>query len=200
MTPEEAERVLVRYESNLNADLYKSRWDAEYASKVVPNLIKCLKVDDKLVLLRALIALDLIGPEAREAGMHVLPLLRHNDAHVQINAIYALTAVFYREGQRALDALVEAAKDPALLKDAMYGLIRLGEAAKPTKEVFITASGHKDGRIRRLALRGLREIGAEGPDVNDTALRAAHDKSLQVRTAAAKLSLKLNIQGTHKNK
>lgn len=193
MTGDEANEVLSRVESNLFADLYKSRWSAGYASFIVPDLIKCLEVDDKSILLRALSALDRIGPEAKAAGPIVCPLLEHRDTHVRINAIHALTSVYYRNGRRALAPLVRATKDPDLLKDAMFGLISLGHAAKSTKEVFITAYSHKDGRIRRLGLRGLSEIGAEGPDVIEVVTRAAHDKNSQVKAAALKLSRALGI-------
>lgn len=191
MTPNEADVILSGYESNLFADLYKSRWDAEYASRVVPNLIKCLDVDDKAILLRTLSAFNRIGPEACEAGPFVSRLLEHRDLMVREAAIYALTGVWFREGRRAVAPLVRMALDPTMLKPVMFGLISLGKAAKPAKEIFVAAFNHRDGRIRRLALRGLRDIGAEGSDVNAVLERAVTDKNSQVKAAAAKMILKI---------
>ena len=142
MTTTEAESILARYESNLFADLYKSRWDAEYASTVVPNLIKCLEVDDKAILMRTLSALHRIGPESDSAGLFVCPFLEHPDVLVRRNAIYALTAVWHREGHRAVAPLVRVANDTGMLKDVMFNLIALGVAAKPAKKIFIAASRH----------------------------------------------------------
>lgn len=186
MTPNEANVVLMRYEADLYADLYKSRWDAAYASKVVPNLIECLDTDEKSILLRTLSALDRIGPEASAAGPLVSPLLEHRDASVRQAAVCALTGVWFREGHRAVAPLTRLANDPSMLKHAMFGLIRLGEAAKPAKNVFVAAFDHRDGRIRRLALRGLSEIGADGPDVIALLKRALNDKNSQVQSAATK--------------
>jgi HEAT repeat protein len=191
MTATEADSILTQYESNHFADLYKSRWDAEYASTVVPNLIKCLEVDDKAILMRTLSALHRIGPEAHSAGLFVCPFLEHPDILVRRTSIYALTGVWYRKGHKAVAPLVRVANDPGMLKDVMFGLLAIGVAAKPAKKIFVAAFDSRDGKIRRLALRGLGEIGAEGKDVMEVLERAKDDKNSEVRSKAVKLIAKL---------
>lgn len=192
MTATEADCILAQHESNLFADLYKSRWDSEYASTVVPNLINCLEVDNKAILIRTLSALHRIGPEAHRAGAFVCPFLEHPDLLVRRTAIYALRGVWHREGHKAVAPLLRVANDPGMLKDVMFNLIELGVAAKPAKEIFITAFNSRDGKIRHLALRGLEAIEAEGDDILETLDRAKEDKNSLVRSVAEKLIAKIN--------
>jgi HEAT repeat protein len=197
VTRDEAYAVLTRLEANNWADLYRSRWDSAFAAMVVPELVGCFEVDEVGILLRSLSALHRIGQAAHSAGDFIIPLLGHVDGRVQQVAVHTLSSVCYRDPQKAVPPLVRAAQNPLLLKDAMFALIYLGHGANSAKHVFIGAFAHRQGRIRRLAIRGLKQIGAEGEDVMAVLYQAVNDKNSKVKEYATRLlqeRLDVNLQ------
>lgn len=64
MKNDESENVLAECEADNFALPYRCRWDTTKAEVVVPLFIGCLKVEDKLILHRALLALHRVGAQA----------------------------------------------------------------------------------------------------------------------------------------
>jgi hypothetical protein len=195
MTTDEANQVLARLEADNFADLYRSRWDAAHAEKVVAMLLPCLKLEDNLVLHRALFALARIGPEADDAAIAaVTRLVFHTDRIVAEVAIHALGGMSLRSPHKVLKPLMLAASVPELQKAALFSLLRFGEAAGSAAAVFVTAFESRDARIRRLAIRGLSEIGADLEIVQQVLPRALKDKNGQVRLAAQRLASRSHMR------
>lgn len=188
VTTDEANQVLARLEADNFAELYRSRWDAAHAAKVVAMLLPCLRLEDNLVLHRALFALARIGPEAHAAITAVTRLVFHTDKIVAEVAIHALGGIGLRSPNKVLRPLMQAAAVPELQKAALFSLLRFGEAASSAAAVFVTAFENGDARIRRLAIRGLSEIGAGLEIVQQVLPHALKDKNGQVRLAAQRLA------------
>jgi HEAT repeat protein len=189
VTTNDAREVLDRLEADTFAELYKSRWDAAHAETVVPALISCLKVSDTAVLHRALSALARIGPEAQQAIDAVIRLMFHADPLIADAAIHALGRISLKCPERAVAPLVHAASKPATQKPALFALIGFGRNANSTASAFATAFASRDARIRRLALRGLKEIGADASIAEPIVALALKDTNAEVRAAAKKLSV-----------
>jgi hypothetical protein len=187
VTPNDANHILNRFEAETRAELYKSRWDTAHAASVVPNIIACLHLADTAVLHRALSALICIGPEAHPAIDSVIPLMSHSDVIIADTAMIALSCISLRCPERAIVPLVQAASKPATQKSALFALIRLGRGAISAAPCFIAAFENSDARIRRLALRGLKEVGAEASIIAQLASRALKDSNAQVRNVAERL-------------
>jgi hypothetical protein len=174
-------------EAGTRAALYKSRWDAAHAQTVVPRIVACLQLADTTVLRRALSALIYIGPEGHLAIDSVIPFVFHTDDIVADNAIYALGCISLRCPERAIGPLVQAASKPSTQKPALFALIGFGRGAVSAAPCFVAAYESGDARIRRLALRGLKEIHADASITDPIVSRALKDPNGEVRTAAEKL-------------
>jgi hypothetical protein len=133
--------------------------------------------------LRALVT---IGPAARGALDAALPHLGSSDPAVVEVAIYAVGFVALRDPRAAVGPLVAAFR-PGFEKPVMHALLGLGPAAGPAAPVFAQAFGHKLAGVRRLALRGLKEIQAPPPIVEAVLAQARTDRSRAVREYARKL-------------
>lgn len=188
MTTSEAQEVLGRLEADKSAELYKSRWDAARAAIVVPPLINCLEVPDTAVLYRTMSALVRIGPESQQAIDAVIKLLPHPDPVINDRAIYTLGRIGLRSPERVIPALVRASSAVATQKQALFALLGFGHNASSTSPTFIEAFQSRDSRIRRLALRGLNEIGAGAEIMKPVLSIALKDKNKEIRTAAQKIA------------
>jgi HEAT repeat protein len=189
VTTDEANQVLARLESDNFAELYRGRWDAAHAAKVVAMLLPCLELDDNLVLHRALFALARFGPKADETAIAaVTRLVFHTDRIVAEVAIHALGGMSLHSPNKVLKPLMQAASVPELQKTALFSLLCFGQAASSAAAVFVTAFESRDARIRRLAIRGLSEIGAGLEIVQQVLPRALKDQNGQVRLAAQRLA------------
>lgn len=188
MTKNEADHVLAKLEADKFSELYRSRWDRTHAATVVPLLLSCLEVEDVSVLRRSLSALHRIGPEAQDAIDVVIRLMSHQDRLISENAILTLSTISLRCPERAIGPLTQMASRAGFQKPALFSLIGLGTGAVSATEVFISAFESSDARIRRLALRGLTEIGADATSVQAILSRALIDHNGQVRAAAERLA------------
>lgn len=187
MTKADAEQILARFEANLFRDLYQSRWDPVHAAAVVPLLKQCLAVDDIALLRRTLSALRRIGPEAHEAEGEVLRLLSHEQPVVRETAAWVLGGICLRQPAAVISPLMAAAEEPAMLKAVLFTLIDFGPAAKRAIPLFMRTFGSSDGRLRRLAIRGLEAIEADFSQVHSVLEKALQDRSAAVRRSAEKL-------------
>src|SRR5262249_40723192 len=138
------------------------------------------------IVLRALGALVTIGPAARGALDAALLHLGASDPAVAEGAAYAVGLVALRDPSAAVGPLV-AALPPGLGKPVMHALLGLGPAAGLAAPVFAKAFGHKLAGVRRLALRGLKEIQAPTPIIEAVLAQARTDRSGAVRVYARKL-------------
>jgi HEAT repeats len=183
----EAIDALTTFEANLFADLHRCRWDADHAATVVPVLTSCLKVDDTNILHRALGALVRIGAPAESAIEAVVKLMFHPDMLISEVATHTLGSIAYRCPERAIKPLSQIAQNPRLQKAALFSLIGLRRGSAPAAGVFVSAFQSTDARIRRLAVRGLKESGVGRNIARPVLARALKDPNGQVRAAAAKL-------------
>lgn len=182
-----AAELLNKVEARDRELLFKARWDRPVAAKIVPPLVELLHSPDPLIVLRTLSALITIGPEAHSAAASIVPLLRSDDRRIYETAAIALACVALRKPSRAVRPLLDMAKDSGRLKYAMFALVSLEHGAKSAAPFFAAAYDSKDSRIRRLALRGLKEIGAEARFAVPVLKRALSDRTLGIRTYAKKI-------------
>jgi HEAT repeat protein len=184
---DEARDTLDRFEANLFHDLYRSRWNGEYAAEIVPPLRQCLTSREVGTLLRSLSALHRIGPEAHQAEADVLPLLNNQESKVREAAVWALSGICLRQPDGVIPRLIEAANDPELLRPVMFALIGFGEKAVSSTPLFLRAFESPDSRQRLLAVRGLKEIGSTFPEIEGVIRRGIVDRSKEVRRYVEKL-------------
>jgi hypothetical protein len=187
MKPKGKSDILASVEAKNRELLYKARWDAKTAAKIVPSLIELLNVGDEPTLYRTLSALMCIGPEAETAAPAIAPLLHSANVHVCDNAALTLARVSLRNPKLAVAPLMTMACNRDRLKYAMFGLIELGPAAKQAASIFAQAYGDKDARIRRLALRGLKECDADAAIAVPILNKAKTDRSKEIRIYAGKI-------------
>lgn len=188
MTEEEARDTLDRFEANLFHDLYRSRWNPQYAAGVVPPLRECLASSDVEILRRTLSALHRIGPEAYEAAAEVLPMLTHPEPKLRESAVWALAGISLRQPETAIPHLLVTAKaHPKLLRPIMMALIGFGPKAISSIPLFLKAFESADSRQRLLAIRGLKEIGPDFIEIEEILRRGLSDRSKDVRLYVQKL-------------
>lgn len=166
--------------------LYKARWDEVAAGEVVPQIVGLLGSPNKNIVQRALRALITIGPLARGALAAALPHLGSDDPHVVDTAAHAIGSIAWRDSDEAIGPLV-AAFGPGHEKAVMFALLGFGPTASSAAPVFAQAFQHKSARIRRLALRGLKEIQAPALIIQEVLAQAQTDRSQEVRKYAQKL-------------
>ena len=174
------------------AILCKARWDETAAANIVPHLVAILDSDNRNTLLRTLRAFVTIGPLACNGATKIAYLLRSPEISVFEAAAIALARISLSNPEAAVRPLVQAADLLGRDKYVMLALIELGVAAKSSSPVFERNFADRSAAIRRLALRGLFEIGAK-----ETLLtllpQAATDKSKEIREYASKLKKRLGL-------
>jgi hypothetical protein len=180
------DEILDSLEANYRARLYQARWDGAAADEVTPLLVGLLANPSRDIVLRALRALMTIGPAARGALAAALPHLRSNDLAMAQAAAYAVGCIALRDPEAAVGPLVAAFR-PGLEKPVMHALLGFGSAARSAASVFAQAFLHKMAGVRRLALRGLKEIQAPASIMETILAHARTDRSSEVREYARKL-------------
>ena len=189
VTTSDAQEVLDSLDAATAAGIENSRWNPAEAAIVVPKLLDCLEVADTTVRHRAMSALVRIGPEAHSAIDLVIRLMFDSDPLIADVAIHTLGRISLRCPDRAITPLVHAASKPTTQKSALFALIGFGHDAISATATFTAAFESRDARIRRLALRGLKEIGADASITEPIVSRGLHDTNGLVRAAAQKLSV-----------
>lgn len=186
---DEAEAIVLldRFESHLYQDLYLSRWSKEHATEVVPELRRCFHCEHSEILRRTLSALGRIGPEAQEAEAEVVALIDHDMPIVREAAVWTLGRICLRRPERAVPRLIEAARDDTLLKPSLFALIGFGPDAIAAIPLLLRTFESTDGRLRLLALRGIKEVHAEFDRVESVLRRGLVDRSKDVRRSTEKL-------------
>ena len=111
----------------------------------------------------------------------------HADMLISEVATHTLGCIAYRCPEQAIEPLRQVAQDPNLQKAALFSLIGLRRGSAPAAGVFVSSFRSRDARIRRLAVRGLKESGVGGNIARSVMTRALKDPNGQVRAAAAKL-------------
>lgn len=187
-TKHEAREILDELERDSNSQLYRCRYDAERVAIIVPQILSCLAIDDTVIVHRALCALHLIGRDAHLAIQAVTKFVFHHDKVIRDVAVLTLARISIRYPQRAIKPLVFAASEPETQKLALFALIDLGPNAISAVSVFVSAFESRDARIRRLALRGLKVIGADKATVEPLIKSARNDSNGLVRDTAEKLA------------
>jgi HEAT repeat protein len=176
---------LEKCEGNTRAILYKARWDETTVAEIVPRLINVIRSNDAELQRRALAAFVTIGAPAWQAAPHIIPLLQSENTLVFQTAAHALYRVSRNKPELAIQPLIAMAEIAGREKFAMQALIELGTSAKSAIPIFIRAFDDSTVYMRRLALRGLKEIGAKGQELNEILQRAATDRSKEIREYAA---------------
>lgn len=185
----DATATLDALESNMSRSLYDCRYDRERRAATIPILLELLGVDDVAIKQRAMRAIARIG-RCNELGAlgELVPLicmgLRHDDELTRRTAVGVLFAVGSDNPEVAVPALVEACDEGRLLDAALLALIEIGAAARAATSCFHRFATHRQGKIRRLVMRGLGAIGADDADSRAILQTGLVDRNKRVREMA----------------
>ena len=184
-------------EANMSRSLYRCRYDGEHRNATIPVLLKLLAVDDLAIKQRAMRAVATIGHcDAIGALAPVVPLLsadvQHEDELTRGTAIGALHAVGRDHPEAAVPALVGACDDERLLDAALLALVEIGKSAQSAATCFRRFAKHRDGKIRRLVMRGLGAIGADDEESLAILQAALHDPNKRVREMAERVVARMD--------
>lgn len=153
---------------------------ARFGEPAVSELRAMLKVDALDVRKMAVTTIGLIGPEATDAVPDLVALLRDPQGELQGDALDALASI----GLRAVPALAGALKqeqDPALRKQTILALGRVGKPAVP---LLADVLNDKDPSVR---LHAVTSLGRIGRTAVPTIALAFRDQDRDVRLEAARV-------------
>lgn len=189
--------TLDELESDMWSSLYRCRYDRDHRIATVHVLARLLADEDVSIRQRALRAVSRIGPcDTPGALAELVPLLcadlRHEDDLTRRTAASALFAVGADAPKAAVPALIDACSDDVLLDTALQALVEIGQSAKSAAPCFRSFATHRNGKIRRLAVRGLGAI--EAADAKSRAVldAALSDPNKSVREMARKVISRRN--------
>lgn len=184
---------LDRLEANQWHALYRCRTDPDHRKKLIPKLQSLLENPEAEIQQGALRAVARIGPCQQVGALATLvpsvaTLSQSEDLLTRKTAIGCLHNIGGDHPQSAVPALIKACDDPQLLEGALLALVDFKKAASPALPLYHRLTGHKQAKIRRLALRGLSAMEAGDKRSREIIQAALHDKSQVVRQLAEKLS------------
>ncbi|MBC8354158.1 MAG: HEAT repeat domain-containing protein [Planctomycetes bacterium] len=193
----EAIATLDALEANMSRALYRCRFDAEHRDATLPVLAALLAEDDTAIRQRAMRAVATIGHcDTTRALAALVPLLcanlLHADELTRGTAVGALFAVGQDNPEAAVPALIDACDAESLLDRSLLALIEMGEAARSAVPCFRRFATHRNGKIRRLVMRGLGAIGADDEDSRTVLNAGLRDPNKRVRDMAQKALVKVN--------
>ena len=189
---------------NLEADncasLYRCRHDAQHRRSVMDSLTELLSIPDTAILHRAMNAAGRIGGafDQSNALAELVPLvtthLSSDNDLIRRVAVGVLHCIGSDDTSRAVPALIEACDDELLLDAALLALVDMSDGSRDALHCFHRFSGHSNGKIRRITLRGLGACNANDPDSIRILNTATNDKNKAVREMAAKTLAKMANQ------
>jgi hypothetical protein len=168
--------------------LYRARRSPPDAERVVALTVPLLDSSAEATVVGALNCLFTAGPAVAAAIPAVRRQLEHASSLVREASIATLSQIAQSSPNAAVQDLLRIAERPEHLRAAVWWLIHLrrGAAAAAPLLCRVGASG-SDAKLRALALRGLRDIGASDEIAVSTWKQALADRSATVRAQASKL-------------
>ncbi len=180
--------------------LYRCRHDSEHRHSVLALLKQLLRNPDLKVLHRAMNAAGRIRGafDATNALAELVPLVaKHvssDDELIRRVAIGSLHCIGSHDTECAVPALIGACDDETLLDAALLALVDIANGSPTAVQCFHRFSSHSNGKIRRIAIRGLGMSNAADNASIAVITAATNDRNKSVREMAGKVLAKIQAQ------
>jgi len=157
---------------------------ANYGNTAVPALLKRLKTGDDSAKMGVLRALAVLGPDARTAAPHVIPLLQSPKFEVRVEAAAALGKI--GPAPAAAPQLVKLMEtDVAWVRiEAARALGKIGADPKNIQPALLKALVDEVGSVRLTAVQSLGDLGIKDPAVLEALTKAKAEKDPRIPKAA----------------
>lgn len=187
----EAGAVLGKLEAKQWQKLYLCRYDRKHRDATIPVLAELLAHDDRAIRHRTLRAIGRVGPcDTIGALSPLVPLVcefvEHDDELTRAMAVGVLFGIGRDDPESAVPALVAACDQEELLEAALLALVEMGPAAKKAAPCFHRFARHRNGKVRRIVMRGFGAIGADDARSRKVLQAALNDRNKAVRETAEK--------------
>ena len=182
------------------AALYKCRHDADHRKSVLTVLTQLLRSPDPAILHRAMNAAGRIGGAFDEpnALADLVPIVSKyvssDDQLIRRVAIGAIHCIGSHDTECSVPALIGACDDEMLLDAALLALVDVANGSAAAIRCFHRFASHSNGKIRRIAIRGLGASNANDQETLKILTAAANDKNKSVREMAGKVLHRIAAQ------
>lgn len=183
------ERVILdRINANNWAELYRCRWSAPDADRVVPQLIRMLEGDDIQFVDEALRALFRIGTAGVSAAGPVAKLTQSVFPITKELAVLTLGQIGQTVPALCIEPVASVLTDPKCCHGALRILAFMGRKADVALDRVLPLFQHGDAKIRKAVVVAAASINASHPGTLRILRLASQDRSKIVREAARRLT------------
>jgi len=189
MNPTESLNAL---EADHWAALYRCRHDADHRSSVLTILTQLLRSPDPAIIHRAMNAAGRIRGAFDEphALADLIPIVTKyvssDDQLIRRVAVGSLHCIDSHDTECSVPALIGACDDETLLDAALLALVDIANGSTAAICCFHRFASHSNGKIRRIAVRGLGASNASDDNSLKILTAATNDKNKSVREMADK--------------
>ncbi|TWT81679.1 hypothetical protein CA13_31320 [Planctomycetes bacterium CA13] len=182
------------------AALYRCRHEPDHRRAVLDSLNELLSNPDPAILHRAMNAAGRIRGAFDETNAlaELVPLVvAHLSSDVDLLrrvSVGVLHCIGTHDTKCAVPALIAACDDDLLLDSALLALVDIAKGSRDAINCFHRFSAHTNGKIRRIAIRGLGSCNAPDADSIEILTAATHDQNKSVREMATKTLAKIEAQ------
>jgi HEAT repeat protein len=184
----EEQAVLHRLNADNWAALYRCRWSAPDADRVVPQLAHLLESDDFQIIDEALRALFRIGTAAVSAAGPVAKLTQSVFPITRRLAVLTLGQISHNCPAQCVEPLASVLTDPMCCRDSLRVLAFIGPKAETALDRVLLLFKNTDAKVRKAVVMAAASINAYHPGVVKILRLASEDRSKIVREAADKFS------------
>jgi hypothetical protein len=178
--------IIAEVKANNRALLYRCRWCADDASRIVPELVKVLSNRDPDIVDEALRSLFTIGTPAVAAAASVSQLISSERPITRQLATLTLGQIAHKDPSFCIGPITGALVHKECLHDALRILSFIGSAAKGALPQVVPFCESADARTRKLAILAAMSIAGESELAQRIASKARTDPSKIVRLAVEK--------------
>lgn len=178
--------ILDRVNANQRHELYRCRWSAPDAERLVPQLAQLLESSDVQIVDQTLHAIFLIGTPAIATAERVAKLTQSLSPTTQRLAILTLGQIAHPVPALCVEPLASVINNPLWCRDVLRVLAFIGPQAETALDRVFLLFKDANAKVRKAALETAASIKPDHPDVMNMLQIAFNDRSKIVRDAAAK--------------
>lgn len=182
----EEKAILDRVNADDWAELYRCRWSAVDADRVIPQLVRMLESEDSQIIDEALRALFRIGTAAVSVAGPVAKLTQSVIPVTKQLAVLTLGQIAHIAPSQCVEPLASVLTDPMCSRDALRVLAFIGPEAETALDRVLLLFENTDAKVRKAVVAAATSINAHHPDVVKILSLASDDRSKIVREAAGK--------------
>ena len=178
--------ILDRVNAENWAELYRCRWSAPDAERIVPQLVPLLRSDDPLIIDETLRALFRIGTPAISAGESVARLTQSSSPITKQLAVLTLGQIAHPVPELCVEPLASVLTDPLCCRNALRVLAFVGSKAEAALDRVLLLFRDTNAKVRKAVVVTATSIKSDHPEVMEILHLASKDRSKIVREAAVK--------------